>query len=157
MSNYQDAHKNQPIILFLRQWMPVHFPLLQSRHARGRIHESGVGGYNNRPGGGAHIEGRAADIFVNAFREDEKPIGDGLFKIFSHHAHELGVETVTWHLHIWNREANDLPGVPRPFTRGDHNDHIHVAFTREASQQQPAILLVYFNELAIKLGSVAAP
>lgn len=156
MTNYRDAGGNQSIIHFLRRWVPVYFPLLTSRRRRGQ-HSSGVGGYNNAPGGGAHIEGRAADIYVNAFREDERPIGDGLFKIFSQHAHELGVETATWHVHIWNREAHDPPGIPRAFTRGDHDDHIHVAFTREGSQQQPQILLSYFKELAIKLGTVATP
>jgi hypothetical protein len=151
MTQYRDAGGNQPIILYLRQWVPVYFPLLTSRRRRGQ-HPSGVGGYNNAPGGGAHIEGRAADIYVNARREDEKPIGDGLFEMFSKHPGELGVETVTWHVRIWNSEQNDPPGTSRPYTRGDHDDHVHVAFTREGSQQQPPILLVYFEEFASPTG-----
>ena len=131
-------------------------PILTSRHRRGQ-HSSGVGGYNNAPGGGAHIEGRAADIYVNSSPDDERPIGDGFFKIFSQHALELGVETVTWHVHIWNREVHDLPGTSRPYARGDHDDHVHVAFTREGSQLRPPILLTYFEELASKLGMVASP
>lgn len=156
MTNYRDAGGNQPIILYLRQWVPVYFPLLTSRRRRGQ-HSSGIGGYNNARGGGAHIEGRAADIYVNSRREDERPIGDALFEMFSKHPQELGVETVTWHVRIWNRAKHDLPGTARPYTRGDHDDHVHVAFTPEGSQQQPPILLVYFEALATKLGSVAVP
>ena len=72
--------------------------------------------------------------------------------MFSNHPRELGVETVTWHVRIWNSEENDAPGTARPYTRGDHDDHIHVAFTREGSRQQPPILLVYFEEFASPTG-----
>ena len=146
--------RNQPIIHFLRQLIPSFFPLLTSHGRRGQ-HESGVGGYNADPHRGAHNEGRAADIYANASRADEKAIGDGLFRIFSHHAYELGVENVTWNHRSW--DARDLLGVSHPFTGDDpHTDHVHVSFTCEGSQRQPPALPIYFKLLAQELGKHAA-
>lgn len=146
-------NRNQPIIHFLRHWMPFYFPFIRGRG----LHDSGVGGFNsaNREGHdgvirgpGAHKEGRAADIYIRAFRPNERSVGDGLFKIFMTHSRELGVESVTWNRQIW---TNDARGGPRPFGGDPHTEHIHVAFTHEGSQRQPEILRVYLEELAIKL------
>ena len=65
--------------------------------------------------------------------------GDGLFRIFSHHAHKLGVENVTWDQRSW--DERDRLGVSHRYTGPDpHTDHVHVWLTCEGSQQQPAVL-----------------
>jgi hypothetical protein len=153
---------NQPIIHLLRELIPRFFPAIPDHVRRSpRIHATGVGGYG---GLGAHDEGRAADIYVNAGRENLKAIGDGLFQIFIHHGSELGVENVTWNRQTWD-SARDLLGTPRPYTglnrdgeeRNEHTNHLHVSFTCRGSQNRPALLAVYLERLARQLGPRVNP
>jgi hypothetical protein len=146
---------NQPIIHFLRRWIPLYFPEIANRGNRGKIHRSGVGGYNREINHtrGAHEEGRAADIYVNANRPYLRAIGDGLFRIFIEHSDELGIENVTWNRQTWD-SVRDAGGAPRNYDQGDpHTNHLHVSFTCEGSQQQPTVLLTYLEGLAREVGT----
>lgn len=130
---------NQPIIHHLREILPEVFPvLLTPGHGRA---SSGVGGYVNRTMRNSnkmsdHSEGRAADIFLNAFDLRERKIGDALNGMFIRHAIELGVDYTFWNLRLWSREK----GGPRLYPSKPHQDHVHVSFTRTGSQQKPARL-----------------
>ena len=71
------------------------------------------------------------------------------------------MENVTWHDRIFRGKGDptgpaDVIGAPRRFSRGDHDDHVHVSFTMEASQREPPALLVYLKEVAFEIGSSAA-
>jgi hypothetical protein len=130
----------QPAVTQIRTFFPRIFPEVPQWRREGL-----VGGYNNKSFGGGHEYGLAADIYVRVIMPDEKRIGDGLFEMFKTHP-ELGVEKV-----IWNRQAWDL-GSPtdesRPF-RGDkpHTDHVHVRFTRTASQSASPKLVFLMKDL----------
>lgn len=141
-----DWNRNQPIVKYLREWLPVMFPLITR-----------VGGYNNRTTRfgtfSAHSEGRAADIYLNAFVAAEREIGDGLFKLFRRYASELGVDHVIWNTRIWSLDKDrHFPWASRPYTAGGaHTDHVHVAFTRAGSQLRPSILIPLLDGLHIDL------
>lgn len=85
-----------------------------------------------------HSEGRAADIYLEAGDATQLQIGDGLFEVFRRWHRNLGVDHVIWNRQIWSEEN----GGPRPYTgTHPHRDHVHVAFTRAASQVQPTFLI----------------
>lgn len=93
-----------------------------------------------------HAEGRALDIGLDVRKPTEKTIGDGLFKIFVDVAVPCGIEEVIWNRQIWSTRT---PHV-HPYTgHSPHTDHVHVGFTREASQQTtfPGILMIKIGEL----------
>ncbi len=141
-----DWNRNQPIVKYLRVWLPRTFPLITR-----------VGGYldrERRKGGfSMHSEGRAADIYLNAFVPAEREIGDGLFTMFRRYAKELGLDHVIWNTRIWSVDKDSsFPWVSRLYTGGGpHTDHIHAAFTRTGSQLQPSILIPLLDGLRLRL------
>ena len=135
-------NRNQPIIHYLRTWLPRAFPQITR-----------IGGYNNRSTAGgsfsAHSEGRAADIYLDANDAEELRIGNGLFGMFRTRGTELGVDHVIWNRQIWSAAR----GGPRNYTGsgGPHTNHIHVAFTRPGSQRQPSILIPLLDGVHLDL------
>lgn len=147
-----DWKQDQPIILQLRLVLVETFPFF-TRLGYSK-HWSGMGGFVDRTthGGGfsAHAEGRAMDIYLSAFKADEKRLGDGLFDLFRTHSVALGVDHVIWNRRIWSRDK----GGPRAYTNaanGPHTNHVHVAFTRQGSQRQPPILRPLLENLRRRL------
>ena len=138
-------NRNQPIIRYLRIWLPRMFPQITR-----------IGGYVNRTTRGgsfsAHSEGRAADIYLDANNSDELAIGNGLFEMFSQRASLLGVDHVIWNQQIWSAQR----GGPRAYTGsgGPHRNHVHVAFTRSGSQKQPPVLIPLLDGVHIDLYGV---
>lgn len=146
MTTNVNWNQDQPIIRYLRRWIPAIFPIVPQNHPPGR----GLWGYVPRTTADGkfseHSEGRAIDIYLNAFEGTQRRIGDGLFELFRTRYQELGVYFV-----IWNRQVV-YPGVgrgrPRPYTGPrPHTDHVHVAFTRPGSQLQPPILIPLLDAL----------
>src|ERR1044072_7563223 len=88
---------NQPIVRFLRRWIPICIPQVTR-----------TGGYNNRTtetgGFSAHSEGRAIDIYLDAFNESERLTGDALAQMFVDRAADLGVDPVIWNRRIWSAD-----------------------------------------------------
>ena len=132
-------NQDQPAVRYLKKWLPVYFPVIPRNHAAGK----GVGGYVPRKTSSGsfsfHSEGRAADIYLNAFDAEMLNVGDALFKMFMAHNMAFGVDHIIWNHQIWSTAH----GGPRPYTGGNgpHTNHIHVAFTRSGSQKQSALLL----------------
>jgi hypothetical protein len=146
MTTKVNWNQDQPIVKYLRRWVPAIFPVIHQNHPLGR----GVGGYVSRTTAmgmpSAHAEGRAADIYLNANDGTQRRIGDGLFEIFRTWRRELGIDHVIWNGQIWSVAR----GGPRRYTRGDpHIDHVHVAFTRAGSQLQPSILIPLLDGLCL--------
>jgi|GEM_PF-2850673 len=144
-----DWEKDQPMIKFLKKHIPDRFAIIPEKHPRGR----GVGGYvprRTRAGGfSAHSQGRAADIYLDAFDDLQKYLGDELFSMFVDNATDLGVEHIIWNRQIWSAEK----GGPRSYTNaanGPHTNHIHVAFSELGSQLQPVQLLNLLDEIKAK-------
>jgi hypothetical protein len=138
----------KPIIEFLREWLPVYFPVLTTPgHG---LHPTGVGGYARR--GRYHPTGRAADIFLIARDPYERRVGDALFELFIRKGTDLGVDHVIWNEQIWSRSR----GGPRPY-RGSspHRTHIHVFFTPWGAELRPCWLLPYFDDILVGLGEGA--
>src|SRR5258708_19722536 len=79
-----------------------------------------------------HGEGRALDIGLSVSVPIEKTIGDQLFDMFIDLAGEMGLQEVIWNREIWSTQRP----VKHHYTGHDpHTDHIHVAFTRDASHR----------------------
>jgi hypothetical protein len=139
-------NQDQPIVKFLKNWIPSIFPIIPLNHPRGR----GVGGYVRRTTAmgtpSAHAEGRAVDIYLKANDETQRRIGNGLFELFRTRYRELGVAHVIWNRQIWSVAKKG----PRPYTgRSPHTNHVHVAFTRSGSQFQPSILIPLLGALSL--------
>ena len=138
MTAHIDRNQDQPIVTFLKRWVPTIFPVVPQNHPPGR----GVGGYVPRTTAmgtfSFHSEGRAADIYLSAGEPTQLQVGDGLFAMFIRWHALLGVDHVIWNRQIWSEDQ----GGPRQYMgRRDHRDHVHVAFTRAASQRQPTFLI----------------
>lgn len=133
---------NQPIILYLKKYIPFLFPEIPKWRREGL-----VGGYNPASFGGGHEYGLAADIYLRASQKNEKKIGDGLFDMFMENAEELGVEHIIWNKMKWETKKN-FPGMPRAYHgKKPHTDHVHVRFTREMGQRMPPTLVFKLREL----------
>lgn len=107
--------------------------------------------YNNRNIAGTktpslHAEGRALDIGLDVRNPKENTIGDGLFRIFGEVAVVAGIQEVIWNRQIW---SSARPLV-HPYTGHDpHTGHVHVGFTRDASQRTtlPIMLIIKIGVL----------
>lgn len=116
----------QPAPLALWRLVSANFP--QARNL-GIFNPRNIAG-TNRPS--LHAEGRALDIGLNVSDGTEKTIGDELFRAFVELASSIGFEEVIWNRQIWSSRRP----VVHPHTGADpHTNHIHVGFTRAASQQ----------------------
>jgi hypothetical protein len=95
-----------------------------------------IGIYNVRNVAGSskqslHAEGRAVDIYLNAFVAPERMLGDQLFAAFIECSASMGLEEVIWNRQIWSLTHRWV----RPYTGvKPHIDHVHVGFTRTGSQ-----------------------
>jgi len=142
---------NQPIIHHLRDVLPDVFPVLTTPgHGQS---PTGIGGYVHRTIRGStrmsdHAEGRAADIYLDAFDAGERRLGDALYKMFVNNANDLGVDYVIWNMRIWSQEKPTM----RLFTKKPHHDHVHVSFTRAGSQLKPVRLRALAED--VKMGLV---
>lgn len=150
MTNKIDWNRNQPIVKFLRRWIPTVFPIIHRQKPEGR----GIGGYENKltefGNLSDHAEGRAADIYLIAKDVTQKKIGDGLFEIFKDRHLELGVSQVIWNRQIWTK-ARETEGVRKYNGKKAHTDHVHISFTRNGSQLQPTILLPLLDNLCLDI------
>lgn len=79
-----------------------------------------------------HSEGRALDIGLLVSRPNEKVIGDALFRIFVNTSSDLGLEEIIWNRQIWSARK---PTVHPYAGHSPHGDHVHLGFSRDASQK----------------------
>jgi hypothetical protein len=146
--------QDQPAVLALRKWVAVYFPEVglhydamktvdPKSHGTVRDHPShGIGGYvprtTEKGGFSRHSEGRAGDIYVKVQNPFLKAIGDEAFAGFVANARQLGLEEVIWNGQIWSSTVPHVHAIPAGSDQ--HTDHVHVAFSRSASQQgQPLV------------------
>jgi hypothetical protein len=142
-------HHNQPIVSFLRRWIPICLPQVRT-----------VGGYAGRTtetgGFSAHSEGRAVDVHLNAFDESERLTGDALAQMFVDRATDLGVDHVIWNRRIWSAAHAADGWRAWPADRNPHTNHVHVAFTRQGSQIVPPYLIPLLDGIHIsRFGTMA--
>ncbi|SFE97123.1 hypothetical protein [Spirosoma endophyticum] len=141
--------KTQPLVKYVQELVPDYFPVIPKNHPAGR----GVGGYVNRTthtgGFSAHAEGRAADIYLDAYDLEQLRIGNALMDGFIEYSRNLGVDHIIWNGQIWSLTK----GGPRPYTGGNgpHTNHVHVAFTRAGSQSKNAYLKQMLDEITLSL------
>lgn len=135
---------DQPAVKYVRELVFKYFPAVSmahditlSRKANKSIMDHpahGVGGRVQRTtasgGFSRHSEGRAADIYVNVKNAYLKRFGDELFQRFAANARSLGLEDLIWNDQIWSAAH---PTV-HAYTDTDHRDHLHMGFSRIASQ-----------------------
>ena len=126
-------------------WQAVHsnFPVTRN-----------LGIYNRRNVAGTHTpshhaEGRALDIGLNATIRDEKLLGDQLYVLLIASANDLGLDEIIWNRQIWSSRRPHL----HPYTgHSPHTDHIHVGFTRAASQRALLPSSVWMRIAALRTG-----
>lgn len=161
MSDYVDAVKmltakpkpryvsiggEKPIIPYVRYWVAAIFPTIPENSPRsGSKHKGVVGdpevaGRVSRPSD-LHPppDGRAADIYLNAFDARQRRIGDALSRTFVQWAAPLGVEHVIWNTQ--NASAKTGWRWERYTGPNPHTNHVHVTFTVRGAQLQPPLLV----------------
>ncbi len=74
-----------------------------------------------------HSEGRAIDIYLDAFEPVDLALGDVLFSTFHGNYDALKVDHVIWNGKIWSRDTMKVG----PRIGGPHRDHVHVAFVKK--------------------------
>jgi hypothetical protein len=102
-----------------------------------------------------HAEGRALDIGLRVHDPSEKVIADRLFDIFVDLADQLGLQEIIWNPQIWSIAR---PSVHRYVGHDPHTGHIHVGFTRAASQTalMPGTLMIRIGSLRTGLDDINA-
>jgi hypothetical protein len=79
-----------------------------------------------------HAEGRAIDIYLDAYNISERMIGDYLFKVFIDNAEDMGIVYVIWNFDIWEKST----GKKRDYEKNNkHTNHIHVSWSQGGSQK----------------------
>lgn len=97
------------------------------------------------------MEARAVDIHLDAQDPEQLRVGDALMRMFIDHATELGVDHVIWNRRIWYAGRAGEGIRDWPAGRDPHTDHVHVAFTRDGSRQQPPYPVPLLDGIHIEL------
>jgi len=141
MTNWQ---RNQPIIVFLKRWIPVCIPQITRIEGYvSRTTETGAFSF--------HSEGRAADIYLNAFDPVHLQIGDALVQKFIDYATDLRIDHIIWNRQIWSA-AHAQDGLRTwPADRNPHTNHVHIAFTRQGSQAAPPYIIALLDGVYIEV------
>jgi hypothetical protein len=71
-----------------------------------------------------HLEGRAADVFLNYHDSTQRAFGDWLFDYCVANCERYKIQGVIFGRRQWYSEMNNGREFAR--TQGDHNDHVHV-------------------------------
>jgi hypothetical protein len=79
-----------------------------------------------------HGEGRAVDLGLLVSRPEENILALSLVDIFHRVKHEVGWDYLVYDQFIY---YNDSRGQQRGGFKGDHTNHIHVSWSRAASQK----------------------
>ncbi len=142
--------KEQPVMLYIRHLIRKYCPEVGVRHdlALSKKYKikivnhpaAGVGGFVNRKTKhnklSRHAEGRGCDIYVNIDTELLREFGDRLFQALAASGVSLGIEDLIWNDMVWTAKK---PWV-HAYGDTDHRDHLHVGFSRPASQNcDPAL------------------
>ncbi len=153
---------DQPAVEYVRELVAKYFPAIglfhdsyMTVHPRDygdhtfRNHSlKGVGGYKNRMTASGHpsrhAEGRAADIHADVRNAYLKRFGDEVFNRLAANASSLGLEDLIWNHDIWSAVH---PRVHH-YGSNDHEGHLHVGFSRPASQHRNPLLDRLIKEAA---------
>lgn len=109
-------------------WQLIHANFPQSRND-GIYNDRNIAGTQTKS---LHAEGRALDIGLDVTNASDKLVADRLFDAFIDSAVEIGLQEIIWNRQIW---SSAKPSVHVYTGHDPHTGHIHVGFTREASQQ----------------------
>jgi hypothetical protein len=80
--------------------------------------------YPGRGGPDVHFEGRAADVYLNVDKPNEKVWGDWLFDWCVANCTIHKVQGVIFGRRVWFSEMDH--GVEQVYKKGDHNGHVHL-------------------------------
>jgi hypothetical protein len=169
-----DWNQEQPALLYVRELVGTYLPVVGLWHdatlsiesgTKVRDHKAqGVGGFKARTtaegGFSRHSEGRGADIYVDTRNPWLKSIGDALFQELSENMDELGIEDLMWNRQVCsddNPEVHAISTVKSKKTGqapNPHLDHLHVGFSRVASQRRSPLLKEIFMRVGHGVGSV---
>src|SRR5262249_44872434 len=146
--------QEQPIMPYIRELIGQLAP--EVGESWGRINHypnhplKGVGGYvkrkNARGGFSRHSEGRACDIYVNVKELYLWMLGNALFKGFAASGRELGIEDLLWDTYAWSHGDPTVHRNPDTDSVRRHQDHLHVGFSRAASQTRPPLVRKIITE-----------
>ena len=138
----------QPIMLYVRELIGRAAPEVGISY--GKIYNrpnhpsKGVGGFNARPtargGFSRHSEGRACDIYVNTNDLYLRLLGDALFKRLAAYHRALGIEDLLWDTQALSHIRPYVHRNPDTDSLLDHQNHLHVGFSRATSQTRPPLL-----------------
>lgn len=140
----------QPAPKELLQVIKSAFPEYLKKDANVIMRNENVGGPS------LHKEGRALDIHFSISpalpTEEENVIAYRLFRLFIEEYSELGMDHVIWNRQQWSITNQKIRPYPDPDVKGwrsPHEDHIHIAWTREGSQYR------YFPMVSMRIGLYA--
>lgn len=155
----------------MREILPRAFPCLMEHSKWDRAHPSGISGPQASASRGGHYGGRkngqiikakATDIYLDAFKPNEKRLGDLLFERLVEHRRELGIVFV-----IWDAEKSTSSGQTRAYPKPPmrcpsgpvwrkrgclHQNHLHVEFDRaEGDKDHSAALRRIVEDIKLAL------
>jgi len=156
--------REQPIMLYVREIIGEEAPEVGSSydkiHHRPHHPSKGVGGFAQRPrrdgGFSRHSEGRACDIYVTVNDPYLRNLGDALFDRFAANAHSLGIEDLLWDTSAWSHVHPNVHHNPDVDSILEHQNHLHVGFSRAASQTRPPLIRQIIVE-AVQEAKLAMP
>ena len=149
-----DWSVEQPIFVYVQQLTWKHFPEVAMSYSERKnypgIHPSkGVGGFGHtvtaHGGPSRHAEGRACDIYFYTWEPELYALGKALFDQLAAHATLLGIEDLIYYKWTWSARHPTVHPSDATDTR-NHRDHLHVGFSRAASQNTPSILESLFAQ-----------
>jgi hypothetical protein len=142
----------------MRELVEKNFPEVgvaySERHNYPGIHPSqGVGGLGHTVTAhgtpSRHTEGRACDIYFYTWEPQLRAFGDALFDGLAANAGRLGVEDLIYFKRTWSL-GHPTIHASDPIDRDNHRDHLHVGFSRAASQHRPMVLAKICEEARAK-------
>ncbi len=143
-----DWTREQPILVYMRALVQRHFVEVGVSYSvfnnsRGIHPSQGVGGFGHTVTAhgttSRHAEGRACDIYFYTWEPQLRAFGDALFDGLASNARVLGIEDLIYYKRTWSLR-NPTVHASDAIDERNHRDHLHVGFSRAASQNCPAIL-----------------
>ena len=122
---------SKPHVIFIMHTLSKQFPYNIWKIGGKVDRTTAAGGFSH------HSEGRACDIYLDAFDPQDKQLGDLLFEMFYLNATELKVDHTIWNSRIWSVVTLGGPSAYTNAANGPHTDHVHVAFKDEQLNVEP--------------------
>ncbi len=148
-----DWTHEQPVFFYVRELTRRYFPEVEmawsDEHNTADIRTAGVGGFKNRLTAhgtrSRHAEGRGCDIYFYTNQPQLLRFGLALFDQLAANAVHLGIEDLIYYTRIWSVAVPSIHATD-VVDMNNHRDHLHVGFSRAASQSRPPLLESLFQE-----------